>query len=151
MMQHKLMQRLRIGNDITIHATVTRQGKAEDFTDKTLKVFLHSPYECVEVPFTVSDNVLTITWLGTAQKKLGTYTLTLVEDYDEGSRNTTDVCNIFKLVSRTCKEFVIGGRVIECRLQITPVALKTDGGGTAGGTSCGCEPLTSDEVTGVVM
>lgn len=98
------MKKIRIGNDIIIRATVTRLGEAEDFTDKTLALTLRSAYETVSLPFSVSGNVLTAAWLGSQQKKTGTYTLTLTLDYGDGNRNTVDECGVFALVSRSCEE-----------------------------------------------
>lgn len=104
------MTTIRIGNDITIRATVTRQGEAEDFTGKELALVLRSPYERIELPFTRVDNVLTAQWLGSNQTKTGRYTLTLIETASDGSGSkfTTDECGILELVPASCSSSSCG-------------------------------------------
>lgn len=114
------MKRIRVGNDIIVRATVTRLGVAEDFTGKRLALTLRSQYETVSLPMSVSGNVLTAAWLGSQQRKTGVYTLTLTEDYGDGSRNTVDECGCFALVSRSCQESgLTGGQTVECRMDIS--------------------------------
>lgn len=98
------MKKIRIGNDIILRIAVTRLSEAEDFTGKTLRLTLHCAFETLELPFTVIGNKLTAAWLGTEQKRTGAYTVTLTEDYGDGSRNTVDKCCAFALVPRSCDE-----------------------------------------------
>lgn len=112
------MKKIRIGNDIVIRATVTRQGEAEEFSGKTLRLYLRSAFEERELTFTQTDNVLTALWLGSEQEKTGTYKLTLVEDYGEGSRNTVDECDAFALVSCSHQECGLDGETIDATLNI---------------------------------
>lgn len=114
------MRKIRIGNDIIIRVTVTRLGEEEDFTGKTLTLTLRSAFAAVALPFTAVGNVLTAAWLGSQQKKTGTYTVTLTEDYGDGSKNTVDECRAFALVSRSCEECggETGAQTVESTLDI---------------------------------
>lgn len=115
------MAKIRIQNDITLRVTVTRQGKEEDFSLKDLRLVVRSMLDCQELAYTVSGNVLTAVWLGTAQTKTGTYTVTLVEDYGNGSRNTVDSCGAFTLVSRSCQESdaLTGDQIVDLDLDVS--------------------------------
>lgn len=104
------MRKIRIENDIVIRVTVTRDGEAESFDGKTVRMFLRSPYERLEMTYTRIGNVLIAVWLGTQQKKTGVYSVTVTEDYGDGSRNTADECEAFALVSHSCQEDVQTGR-----------------------------------------
>lgn len=114
------MKRIRIGNDITLRITITRQGAAETLTGKTLQLLLRSPYARVALDYTIQDNVLTACWLGTAQQKTGTYTVTLVEDYGDASRNTVDSIDQFCLVARSTDDngALTGDQIIDLDLDI---------------------------------
>lgn len=115
------MKRIRIGNDITIRVTVTRQGVAETLTGKTLSLILRSPYARYTLDYTMQDNVLTAQWLGTEQTKTGTYTVTLVEDYGDGSRNTVDSVGVFALVSNSTDEngAETGDQIVDLDLDVS--------------------------------
>lgn len=112
------MLRLRIGNDLTIRATVTRLGEPEDFTGKTLSFTLKSAYERITLPFVTVGNEIIATWLGSQQSKTGEYSIVLQEDYGDGSRNTTDQCRAFQLVSCTCQEGLTGSQTCSCQLSV---------------------------------
>jgi len=114
------MRKIRIGNDIVIRATVTRLGEAESFDGKTLELSLRSAYETVRLATVAVGNVLTAVWLGSEQRKTGTYKLTLVEDYGEGSRNTVDECEVFALVACSHQESGLTGRqTIDAAMDIS--------------------------------
>lgn len=115
------MKAIRIGNDITIRATVTRRGQEEDFTGKTLRLILRSAYERRELTFTVSGNTLTALFPGAEQEKTGTYTVTLIEDYGDSSRNTADCCPAFRLASCSCDDadILTGAQTLDLTLDIT--------------------------------
>lgn len=115
------MIKIRIQNDITFRISVTRFGEDEDFTLKTVKLLLRSALQTVELPFTRSGSTLTALWKGTEQQKTGTYRVTLVEDYGDGSRNTVDECCAFALVSCSCREggSLTGSQTIDLDLDIS--------------------------------
>lgn len=117
------MKKIRIGNDIVLRITVTRLGDAEDFAGKTLRLTLRSALQTIEMPFVRIGNVLTATWLGTQQTKTGTYTITLTEDYGDGSRNTVDECSAFALVSHSCQECgLTGTQKIDVSMDVSHAA-----------------------------
>lgn len=97
------MVRIRIGNDIPIRWAVTRCGVPEDFSGKSLKLYMRTAYSETEVTdFAVNGNVLSWTFPGAAQKATGTYTFTLVENEGLDDMATVDACDALKLVSCTC-------------------------------------------------
>ena len=97
------MVRIRIGNDIPIRWTVTRCGVPEDFTGKSLRLYMRTAYSETEVTdFAVNGNVLSWTFPGAAQKATGTYTFTLVENEGLDGMATVDACDALKLVPCTC-------------------------------------------------
>ena len=97
------MVRIRIGNDIPIRWTVTRCGVPEDFTGKSLRLYMRTAYSETEVTdFAVNGNVLSWTFPGAAQKATGTYTFTLVENEGLDDMATVDACDALKLVACTC-------------------------------------------------
>lgn len=118
--------KIRIGNDITIRATVTRRGADEDFTNKTLHLLLRSPYERRELSFLQEGNVLTAVFYGKDQTKTGSYTVTLVEEFQdsEKSRNTTDYCRAFELVSCSCQtaDTLTGSQTVDLNLDLSVAA-----------------------------
>lgn len=111
------MKKIRIGNDITIKATVTRLGEAEDLTDKQITLTLHSPYESRQLEYEQDGNVLTAAWPGTEQEKTGTYTLTLRLDSGDGSRNTVDCEDFLCLVARTSQAGLTGAQTVGAPLD----------------------------------
>lgn len=118
------MKKIRIQNDITIRAAVTRQGKPEDFRLKTARLMLRSAMETVELPFTAEGNVLTALWRGAEQRRTGVYTVTLVEDTASGGRNTADACMAFALVPLSCHEgeTLTGGQTVDVDVDVTAPA-----------------------------
>jgi len=114
------MKKIRIGNDIVLRVTVTRLGEAEDFTGKTLKLELRSPFQTVSLDFVRIGNVITAAWPGTAQTKTGVYRITLTEDYGEASRNTVDECGAFSLVAHSCQEQgLTGSQTLDVSLDVS--------------------------------
>lgn len=112
------MTRIRIQNDITLRVTVTRLGEAEDFSGKTVRLLLRSAVATVELPFTADGNTLTALWKGTEQTKCGTYSVTVVEDWGDGSRNTADCCHALTLVSHSCACALTGGQTVETTVDV---------------------------------
>ena len=98
------MKRIRIGNDINIKWTITRLGQAEDFTGKKLSVSLLEPFSNskANIIYSINGNVIDIIFLGKNQKKVGVYTLKLVENEGELNMSTIDHCDAFNLVGKSC-------------------------------------------------
>lgn len=97
------MVKIRIGNDIPIRWAVTRCGVPEDFTGKSLKLYMRTAYSETEVAdFAVNGNIISWTYPGAAQKATGTYTFTLVENEGLDDMATVDACDALKLVACTC-------------------------------------------------
>lgn len=95
---------IRIGNDLIIRIKLTRNGGIEDLTGKNLTVLLRSSNKDLIIPHKVIGNEIIATWLGSEQDTIGTYTITVIEDYGEGNRNTLDACDAFTLISQSCCE-----------------------------------------------
>lgn len=95
---------IRIGNDLVIRIKLTRNGGIEDLTGKNLTVLLRSSNKDLIIPHKVIGNEIIATWLGSEQDTIGTYTITVIEDYGEGNRNTLDACDAFTLISQSCCE-----------------------------------------------
>jgi len=114
------MEKIRIGNDITLRVSVTRQGVDESLDDKELRLLVRSALCTKSLAFTRDGSLLTALWKGTEQEKTGTYTVTLIADYGEGSRNTVDQCGAFALVPRSCDDgdALTGAQTIDLDLDV---------------------------------
>lgn len=106
------MKNIRIGNDITIKWTINRQDLPEDFSGKTVSVYLLEPFSNSKatINYTIDANVITIYFNGKDQKRVGQYTLKLVENEGKAGMITLDHCNPFILVAKSC---MVGG-INEC-------------------------------------
>lgn len=117
------MKRIRIGNDIRIGWTVTRNGQPENFSGKDLMLLMSNEYRTQELTdYEVQDNVLSFTFWGKDQKSLGSYSFTLIENNGEEGMYTLDACDAFRLVARSCME---GGESSE-GLSVETVQLSGD-------------------------
>jgi len=100
------MRRIRIGNDININVSVTRDGAKEDFTGKTVSVFLDSPVRSYPISnFTINENVISFPFLGSIQKDCGDYSVTVKQEWGD-NQNISDTCAAFKLVEHS---YMAGG------------------------------------------
>jgi len=116
------MKKIRIGNDLTLRVTVTRLGSEESLDDKQLRLLVRSALETRQLSFTRDGSVLTAFWAGSEQTKTGTYTVTLIEDYGESSRNTVDTCGAFALVARSGSEgddALTGAQTIDLDIDVS--------------------------------
>jgi len=116
------MKKIRIGNDLTLRVTVTRLGSEESLEDKQLRLLVRSALETRQLSFTREGSVLTAFWAGSEQAKTGTYTVTLIEDYGESSRNTVDTCGAFALVARSGSEdgdALTGAQTIDLDIDVS--------------------------------
>jgi len=116
------MKKIRIGNDLTLRVTVTRLGSEESLEDKQLRLLVRSALETRQLSFTREGSVLTAFWAGSEQAKTGTYTVTLIADYGESSRNTVDTCGAFALVARSGSEdgdALTGAQTIDLDIDVS--------------------------------
>ena len=98
------MKRFRIGNDLDITWAIYRDGEAESFEGKTLKLLMRSFSEEIEVTdFTIDGNILKWTFYGKDQTRTTTYTFTLIENDGEEGMYTVDACKALQLVKCTCE------------------------------------------------
>lgn len=123
---------IRIGNDISVEWTITRNGQPENFEGKSLKLLMTNDERLYEIKdFTTSGNVISFIFFGKDQRVLGDYHFTLVENNGEEGMATLDACDAFKLVPRSCME---GGEPCE-GLSIETVQLSGDISAPANGLS----------------
>ena len=99
------MARYRIGNDMTILWTVNdRDGKALPLTDKEVHLYYTCERGRFEADIEIQDNVVAWNFLGSKQRVLGDYTLTLEVLQSNGKRVIKrDICNAFTLVGKGCE------------------------------------------------
>lgn len=97
---------IRIGNDIVVRWTVKTNGADASLEDKDIAVRLTDVLggNC-NITWSVDGNVVTVSYPGKFQKKLGKYTLVLI-DTTGGGMKTVDVCKAFELVPYS---FLAGG------------------------------------------
>lgn len=101
------MARYRIGNDMTILWTVNdRDGKALPLRDKEVHLYYTCERGRFEAEFEIQGtNVVAWNFLGSKQRTLGNYTLTLEVLQSDGKRTIKrDICNAFTLVGKSCEE-----------------------------------------------
>lgn len=99
------MRKIRIGKDILVRWTILTNGLPEPLEGRNLRIVLTNPLRAKEtLDFLVDGNVLTCRYPGMAQKHLGTYSLTLWENYGKEGQTAVDSCEAFRLVATTCEE-----------------------------------------------
>lgn len=99
------MKKIRIGKDIVIQWAILTNGERENLEDKDLKMFLVSPIGLkIELPLSVSGNIITSRYKGTEQKCLGEYRMTLWENFGKDNQSAVDKCDVFQLVPTSCEE-----------------------------------------------
>lgn len=99
------MRKIRIGKDIVLRWAILTNGEALSLEGRNLKLFIsHNLNAQVELDFTVSGNNLEAQFKGVQQKRLGTYRLTLWENYQQDNQSVVDYCDVFQLVGSTCQE-----------------------------------------------
>ena len=99
------MEKIRIGNDISVTWGIMNSGEPYDLSGKDLKLYLSSPNRIrVEIQdFQVQGNVLSFVFYGKDQKATGIYSCTLVENEGQKGMLTVDSCNVFQLVDWSCR------------------------------------------------
>lgn len=99
------MKRKRKGNDIKITWTFLQDGLPYIIDKEKSKLLLHTPFGIITISeYSVSENVLTWTFLGKNQKMPGKYSLTLSVNEGEEGMITTDSCDFVHLVNCSCQE-----------------------------------------------
>lgn len=97
------MKKYRIGTDIEIHWPITTNGRELSLEGRDLKLVLTTPLrQKVFVNFVVDDNVIVIIFPGTEQKIIGSYNLTLWENFGKQHQTVVDKCEAFELVPWSC-------------------------------------------------
>ena len=95
------MKRIRIGNDIQVRL---HSLDAESLEGRNLSVWLSTLLGRWEVKdFTVEGATLSFTYSGKEQRITGAYTITLFENKGEDGMHAVDICDAFRLVSRSCQ------------------------------------------------
>lgn len=101
------MEKIRIGNNISVIWAVKRNGLDVDLTGKTVKLYMTHPKgrEEYKDKVNINGNVLYFVFDGLKQKVLGRYTLTIDVRNEDGTRlMIQDKCGAFTLVGRSCEE-----------------------------------------------
>ena len=99
------MKKIRIGKDIVLRWTILTNGEAIPLEGRNLKLFISDSMNAkVELGFSASGNNLEALFKGVEQKRLGTYRLTLWENYQQENQSVVDYCDVFQLVGTTCEE-----------------------------------------------
>ena len=97
----------RIGNDIPFKWAVYRGDEAEDFTGKTLRLYVREVHGKTQeiTGFTTDGNIISFTWHADEQLSVGVYTLILKEFGNDGALcNTIDIKDAVTLVPHTFME-----------------------------------------------
>lgn len=99
------MKKIRIGKDIHITWEITTNGEPRSLEGRDLKLILITPLRNnIGMKFSVDGNTIACDYRGTDHKCLGTYMLTLWENFGKEGQTAVDACNAFQLVSTTCQE-----------------------------------------------
>ena len=100
------MARYRIGNDMTILWSVTnKDGSPFSLIDKEVHLYYTCERGRFEADIEIQDNVVAWSFLGSIQRVLGDYTLTLEILQSDGKRAIRkDICEAFTLVGKSCEE-----------------------------------------------
>lgn len=99
------MKKIRIGKDIVIRWTILTNGESVSLEGRNLKLFIVDGLNTkIELDFLISGNKIEALFKGVDQKWLGTYRLTLWENYQQENQSVVDYCDVFQLVGTTCEE-----------------------------------------------
>ena len=100
------MKRIRIGNDININVSVTRDGSKENFTGKTVSILLESSVRSYPITnFIINENIISFSFPGSIQEDCGDYSVTIKQEWGN-NQNISDTYEAFKLVERS---YMTGG------------------------------------------
>lgn len=114
------MEKIRIGNDISVTWGIVNSGEPYDLSGKDLKLYLSSPNRIrVEIQdFQVQGNVISFVFYGKDQKAAGIYSCTLVENEGQEGMMTVDSCNVFQLVDWSCRAVSDSSAAIDLQSDI---------------------------------
>lgn len=99
------MDKIRIGKDIAIKWSILTNGIPQSLEGRDLLLVLADPFgNCSTPAFSVDGNTVSLTYRGTEQRILGTYRLTLWENYGKPGQTAVDACQAFTLVRFSCLE-----------------------------------------------
>lgn len=97
------MKNIRIGNDININWAIQRNGNPENFAGKTIAIKLIDTFGVpADIGYSISNNVINVTFYGKNQRQLGKYILCLIENGGQVDMNTIDKVDAFCLVRHSC-------------------------------------------------
>lgn len=94
------MKKIRIGNDILVKLTSQTEQSLEGRKLMVVMSTIRGQFRVDD--FTVQGNLLSFTYPGAEQSILGVYTITVIENNGEPAMRTTDICEAFCLVPRSC-------------------------------------------------
>lgn len=99
------MKKIRIGKDIIVKWNILTNGEPISLEGRDLYLELIDPLKfCKKIDFNVNVNEISFILSGTEQKRTGTYSLTLWENYGIQGQTAVDCCEAFALVDKTCNE-----------------------------------------------
>lgn len=88
-----------IGVTRTFNWTITTGGEDVSLEGRNLTLQLMEPRgSVVELPFSTTNNMVTFTWQGEEQTKIGCYSLILWENYGEEAQRRVDIHNFLELM-----------------------------------------------------
>lgn len=124
------MESIRIGNDVEVlWAIYVGDGLNEspyNLSGKDITLYLRTGVNSKIVidDYTVNGHIISWTFKGKKQTKLGTYTLTLVENEGKDGMHTIDECKFLKLVPESCMA-TCGCNDDNDNVRITTLKLRT--------------------------
>lgn len=99
------MNKIRIGKDFDIRWSILTNGEAVDLDGRDLHLEMQPPFhDRVVIPFNVEGNTIVARISHNQQESVGTYGLTLWENYGKDGQTAVDSCKAFTLVSSSCAE-----------------------------------------------
>lgn len=120
------MKDKRIGNDISVKWSLLVKGTGDpfDLSGLPLKLYLKNMYgrKALE-DFSVQDNQILWTFYGKDQKHTGKYSLELVVNEGVVGMMTTDICDLVRLVSCSCKA---GEGTDECGVETETIEVQSE-------------------------
>lgn len=114
------MNSYRIGKTLKIRWTILSGGAPEPLAGRNLTLEISSGNRVrTTLPFVSDGNVAVFYYQGRDQRFLGTYTVTMWENYAKEGQTVVDRCDAFALVARSCEEVRTSGTdIAEGELEI---------------------------------
>ena len=139
------MRKIRIGKDIYFTWQILTNKEPVPLEGRDLKLMLKNPLgRFLDFHFEIyQGNKLKFTFHGTDHKHLGTYSLTLWENYGKEGQTAVDMCEAFRLVAPTCEEDSISVPNLEMATvnlgaSSIDISLNSDMIVSTTNESCGC-------------